>query len=98
AWVRTGAIAVGELVSPDRGTSGVIALVICLAIAGVLALPNASSFFHARDDRPLGVVVAVLLIGFIAWDFALIGIALLPQRQYDSKDLPLGILLLIASV
>lgn len=98
AFLLNGAVVLAEALTKDRGTSGTVALCVCIAVIVVLALPNANEFFRRRDDRPAGVVAAVVLIGYFAWDFALFGTAMLPLHAYEPKDLPIGIALIAVAV
>lgn len=97
-FALTAAVVLGEVLAKPHSTSDYVVIAVCIAVDVVLAIPNANAFFRARDDRPTGVVAAVVLIGFFAWDFALFGTALLPQYHYEHKDLPLGIGMLATSV
>lgn len=98
AWAMCGAAAVAELVDPARTAVGTWTLVALIVIAGLLALPDVGRFLAVSDGRPTAVVTAVVLIGYFAWDVAIVGAVLIPLGSIDTTNRVTGIVTLAAAL
>ena len=91
--ILCGSVGAAELFSSFRSTTDNVAMVVSIGTAALLLSGGIRKFFKA-DERPVGVISAVILLAFFGFAFGMTGVSMIALTSFSARDGFFGFLLL----